>query len=128
VGYLSGVLDPFPRIVAPGPVLRVTFGGTTRNVQLANVPGTLEEAAIELQAALRAGGPQAFTTAAVALARRRLLVVPGGFVGAPPAVVIAGVAGTDLTTVRELRFRGTLAVRVRVNGAESIDLVTVDLP
>ena len=53
----------------------------------------------------------------------QLLVIPG----ATGDVRFAAAPGDDLT-VSQLQLQARFAVRVRVNGAESIDLAAVELP
>ncbi len=99
---VSGDLGAFPNLTAPLE-MTVAFGADgPHTVTLATKPLTLEQAAGELQAALRqaAGGGPAFRGARVliTLAAPRLAVVPGGL--GDPAVSFA-----DLTA-EELRLAG----------------------
>jgi len=125
--YLSGRLAPFPRTTASAPQLRVTIGGTTRDVTLAGRPESLDEAATMLRDAIRAGGPPAeFALAEVAVLDDQLLIIPG--INNAAVAAFAPVPGVDETTVTELRLSLEHRVRVRVNGAEDIDARREVLP
>jgi hypothetical protein len=125
VGRLSGQLDPFPGVTAAAPALRVSVGANAQVVTIPVRPSSLPEAATLLQTAIRAAsGTPDFQQAMVILLRAQLLVLPGS--GGP--LDVDAVPGGDQTTVDELRFRGRFAVRVRVNGAESLDQFVVSLP
>lgn len=78
VTRVSGDLDPFPGLPAQFD-LAVTMGTTgPRTVTLAGTPGSLEEAATLLEAALRtADETEAFARARVAATADALVVVPG---------------------------------------------------
>jgi hypothetical protein len=124
--YLSGELAPFPAVTAAQPQMRVTIGTAARTVTLTPRPTTLADAATRLQSAITLPGPGGigFTEARVAVLGSQLLVVPGG----PEPANFEGVSSGDQTTVAELRLRATFPVRVRVNGAESIDQQSLELP
>jgi len=122
--YLSGDLTPFPSLTANLPQLRITFGGDTNPIALSQRPTTLTEAAAFLQNGLNAPAPPAFANARVTTLENQLLIVPGATV----AMTIGPVVGTDETTMAELQLNVRYPVRVRVNGAESIDNVGVNLP
>ncbi|HEX2254630.1 MAG TPA: Pvc16 family protein [Thermoanaerobaculia bacterium] len=125
--YLSGRLSPFPRLTALSPRLRVTIAGTTRDVTLAARPIDLADAAVRLRDALQAGGPPAnFAAAEVVVLGDQLLVVPG--TDSPAVLTFAPVPGIDETTVTELRLALEHRVRVRVHGAEDVDLRQEALP
>jgi hypothetical protein len=125
-GALSGVLRPFPALAAAAPALRLTCGGDTRVATLASRPTSLEEAAALVQAAVRAAdAAAAFAQARVAVLGDQLLLLPGAPVG---TVDVHPVPGTDETSAAALAFRQRLAVRVRVNGVESVDDRSVELP
>jgi hypothetical protein len=124
-GYLSGELTPFPRLTSGSPAVTLTLGGTTSTVPLdalaAARPGTVPEAAPLLQTDIRSAG---FSNVQVATLEDQLLILPG----ADGNVVFDKVAGADETTVAELQLRARYPVRVRVNGAESIDERGLELP
>ena len=123
--YFSGALNSFPLLTTVPGQLSVTFN-TTQTVNLTQRPASLADAAVKLQAAIRAaGGGIDFTQAEVLVVGAQLMIVPGQ----NTAITIDGVAGVDETTVTELQLRGSYPVRVRVNGAEGIGGVNrIDLP
>jgi hypothetical protein len=84
---------------------------------------TLTDLAADLQAKLNAVAAAPYKNAQVLVSDGRLIVVPG----AATPVTFEPVPA-DQTTVAELQLHGRFAVRVRVNGAESIDDATVELP
>ena len=89
------------------------------------VPNTTSLAALadDLQAAINAGAAPEYASALVATTGAQLLVIPGA-----GGVVTFDAAPGDDATVTELQLHGHFAVRVRVNGAESIDDAAVELP
>jgi multisubunit Na+/H+ antiporter MnhB subunit len=122
--YLSGALSPFPVLTTLQPAVSFSVAGVTHTVTLPARPGSSTEAAALLEAAIR-GFPEAgFANARVIDLGAQLLVLPG----AAGAVVFAAVAGGDAATVVELQLAASYRVRVRVNGAESVDDVNLDLP
>jgi hypothetical protein len=124
-GYLSGPLAPFPRLSGPQPRFTLTIGGSSAVVALTAPPTTIEAAAPWLQAAIRgAGTTAAFTAARVVPLDSQLLILPG----AAQPVTAGPVAGVDSTTVSELQLKASYLVRIRVNGAESIDGRALLLP
>ena len=125
-GYLSGGLDPFPKVRAATPVLSVTIDGVQRQVSLGARPSTLGEAASKLETAIRGSTPldPNFAATRAAVLGSQLLILPGN--GKP--IQIDAVAGVDETSVRDLQLKATYLVRVRVNGAESLDGAAVTLP
>jgi hypothetical protein len=123
-GRLSGRLVPFPVLTAPRPRLGITIGGNTADVVLPRRPVTVADAATLLQAALRAGIGGGFTAALVAAIDEQLVLVPGN----DAAVEVAAEATGDTATAAQLQLRARYPVRVRVDGAESIDPAAVELP
>jgi hypothetical protein len=124
-GYLSGPLAPFPALTAAAPQIVLTIGATTAIVALAAPPTSLTGAATGLQSAIRlASGDAAFAQALVAVLGSQLLIVPG----AAGAIVAGPVAGVDDTTAAELQLAASYHVRVRVNGAESLEDRLLALP
>jgi hypothetical protein len=122
--YLGGALRPFPVVNASAPELRLTLAGTQHTVTLPTRPTAAAQAAALLEAAIRAAGPQpAFTGARVAVLGAQLLLLPGA---AGAVQFDAGVQ--DTATVAELQLRASYPVRVRVNGAESVDGPSLVLP
>jgi Pvc16 N-terminal domain len=123
--YLSGELAPFPVITASQPAVNLTIGGITHSIPLPSRPLTLVDAAAMLEAAIRSAGPEAaFANAQVTTLANQLLLVPG----AAGDVAFGPMAGVDETTAAELQLHVRYLVRVRVNGAESIDDVSVEIP
>jgi hypothetical protein len=114
-GLLSGELASPPLLSSPAPRLAVTMGGAPLVLTLSK-PASLASLAADLQAQIRAAGGVAYANVLVATVGSQLLVVPG-----PGAPVFTAVPGDD-TTVAELQLNATFAVRVRVNGAESVDI------
>jgi Pvc16 N-terminal domain len=120
-GYLSGELAPFPSLTSTNPAVRLTVGGTGGTVTLASRPATLANAASLLETAIRGAG---FSSARVTTLGNQLLILPF----ATGTVTFDGVPGTDEITVAELQLRASYPVRVRVNGAESIDERELEMP
>jgi hypothetical protein len=121
-GLLSGELASPPVLSSPAPRLAVSIGGQPPTTLTLPRPTSLASLAADLQAQIRAVGGAAYANALVATAGSQLLVVPGLVVPAPTdPVAFTAVPGDD-TTVAELQLNATFAVRVRVNGAESIDI------
>jgi hypothetical protein len=124
VAAISGVIAPFPALTSPAPAVQVQMDGHTFDAVLASVPHNIEEAVALLQAAIRGGPSAAFTNTEVTAFDDQLLILTGG--DAP--IAFAGVSG-DQTTVAELHLRRSYALRVRVNGAESLgNVTTLELP
>ncbi len=116
---VSGVLVPFVPVARPTRQLAVSIAAGAPTALTLTPYASMVEAAAQLQAALQgaSGGAQ------VHAAGDRLVIVPG----AATAIAFSA-APLDADTVGELQLRGRFAVRVRVNGAESVDIVDVDLP
>jgi hypothetical protein len=123
--YLGGALAEPIRLTAAAPRVTVSIDGTDHVAVMTAVPETPLQAASLLQDSIRTGPGTAFTAARVTLLEEQLLVVPGA---AAASVTFSPVAGIDETTVTELRLTGPFGVRVRVNGAESIDELSFNLP
>jgi hypothetical protein len=123
-GRLSGPLSPFPALTAAQPRLNVTIGADSATLTLARRPVTPADAAALLQAGLRIHAAPGFATALVAVVDEQLLLVPG----TDAALEVAAAVGADATSPAQLQLRVRYAVRVRVEGAESIDPTTVELP
>jgi hypothetical protein len=123
VAAISGYLGATPVISSPTPSLRVRIGAAQPvDITLQNTK-TLTELATDLQAKLNAAPTAPYKNAQVLVGDGRLIVIPGT---ATPVSFESVPA--DPTTVTELQLHGRFAVRVRVNGAESIDAATVELP
>jgi hypothetical protein len=117
---LSGALSPFPALTNATPKLRLTLGATAYDLELGTAPTTLQEAATKLKAALVVAG---VASPRVGLVESQLAVLvddSGDVVFSPHA--------DDATSVGQLQLRVALPLRVRVNGAESLDPVEVTLP
>jgi hypothetical protein len=85
---------------------------------------SLAELAEVLQSAINGSGPPVeYGMAQVLVSGEQLLVIPG----ASGEVRFSAAPGDDLT-VSQLQLQVSYAVRVRVNGAESLDQATVELP
>jgi len=120
---ISGALASPPVMSAVVPQLLVKIGALAPvPISLAK-PTTLGALADDLQAKINAGPGPDYANTLVAVSGNQLLVVPGT---ANP--VRFDPAPGDDTTVAELQLHAKFAVRVRVNGAESIDVATVELP
>ena len=119
--FASGVLSSPPPLSATTPRVHLKVGPAQGDV---DVPAalSLEQLATGLQARINAlpGLPGAM----VATTRSQLLLIPGG----NNPVQFGAVPNADDRTVVELQLHARFAVRVRVNGAESIDPADVDLP
>ena len=85
---------------------------------------SLEQLATGLQASVNAFGQPAYLNALVGTTASQLLFIPG----AGGLVAFDAITGIDERTVAELQLHARFAVRVRVNGAESIDAADVELP
>jgi hypothetical protein len=122
--FISGVLTSPPPLSSITPRVRLKVGAVLA-IDL-DVPAalSLDELAVGLQSAINAFGGAAYANAVVATSRSQLLLVPS----AAGAVSFDGVLGVDDRTVVELQLHARFAVRVRVNGAESIDSADVELP
>ncbi|HUR63694.1 MAG TPA: Pvc16 family protein [Candidatus Thermoplasmatota archaeon] len=120
--YLSGALSPFPSLAAAAP--EVKLNGTV--VSLGARPATIDAAAAALQAAIR--GALGLPKAIVAALGDQLLFVLDPDADLAPDPVQFGATDGDPVTVTELALVARLPLRVRVNGAESIDDVEVVLP
>lgn len=125
-GFLSGELESFPMLTAAAPQMRIVIDGVSRTVAFPTRPVTLAAAAVDLQDAIRgaADGDLNFAATYVTVLGPQLLLLPGN--GRPMAV--HPVDSVDETTVRDLQLRGDYAVRVRVNGAESLEDEVITLP
>jgi hypothetical protein len=121
---VSGELASPPPLSSPTPRVTLAVGAQPPvTLTLAKAP-SLAALADDLQARINAASPALeYSGALVAVSGSQLLVMPG----APGPVVFSAAPGDD-TTVAELRLHARFAVRVRVNGAESIDPVAVELP
>jgi hypothetical protein len=120
---ISGELA-FPLPLSSGaPRLTVAMGALPAITVTLSKPSSLAALAADLQTQIRAVGAAVdpiYATAFVATIGSQLLVVPGDL-GASTQPVRFGATADDATTVQELQLQGTFSVRVRVNGAESVD-------
>jgi hypothetical protein len=121
---LSGPLGAVPFVTADNPRLTVQIGpGAPQAITFAR-PTSIDDAATRLETVIVAiGGTAGYLNARVTPVGDRLLVIPGD-----AGDVTFGAAPGDDRSVSELQLRARYAVRVRVNGAESIDDVFVELP
>jgi hypothetical protein len=121
---LSGSLGAFPALTSPSPQLTVQFGVAPAVAVSFPRPTSLVEAAARLETAIRgAGGTPAFSGTMVGVIGSQLLVIPGS-----ADSLTFGASPVDETTVTELQLQARYGVRVRVNGAESIDDAAIELP
>jgi hypothetical protein len=121
---LSGTLVPFPSFGGTPLGLTVTIGSVgPKTVSLAS-PLSLAGAAAALQAALAAADASPELAQAQSIVAGDRLLVAGG----APGTIVFGPASPDLTSVSALQLHATYGVRVRVNGAESFDDASVELP
>src|SRR5207248_1793409 len=114
---LSGVLGSPPPLSSLTP--RVTLQVGAQSAIVVPVPKTtsLQALADALQTAIRnAGAVAEYTQLRVGVSGSQLLVIPG----AAGQVTFSAAPG-DATTAAELQLQAAAAVRVRVDGAESID-------
>jgi hypothetical protein len=117
-GVLSGELTSPPLVTSHVPRLTLVMGGQPAVALTLSKPPSLAALAADLQAQIRAAGTIAlYTNTRVVLSGSQLLILPGA-----GGVVAFGPTPDDANTVQELQLKGTFSVRVRVNGAESIDL------
>jgi Pvc16 N-terminal domain len=120
---ISGELA-FPLPLSSGaPRLTVAMGGLPAITVTLSKPSSLAALGADLQAQIRTVGGAVdpiYGTAFVATIGSQLLVVPGDL-GASGEPVTFGGTSDDATTVQELQLQGIFSVRVRVNGAESVD-------
>jgi hypothetical protein len=121
--YRSGALVPFPTLTSTEPRIRLTIGGVVNDVPLAQRPTSVVEAAALLEAGIVSFADPAFANARVAAQGNHLVLLPGG----PGAVTFDTVPGTDESSVVELELWHNVPVRVRVNGAEGLNEILVDM-
>ena len=87
-------------------------------------PPSVAQTVVQLETAIRAFvADLAFANARLVAADAQIALIPG----AAGAVTFGKIAGVDESTVGELELFQDTAVRVRVNGAESLQALTVDL-
>src|SRR5215207_701923 len=120
---MSGELGSPPAISATVPQLRITIGAQPPLILTLSKPTTLAALAADLQTKINAGAAPEYAGARVAVSGNQLLVIPG-----TGGVVLFDAAPSDATTVAELQLHARFAVRVRVNGAESVDPAVAELP
>lgn len=123
-GYVSGTLPSPPPLSSALPRVRLRIGAAAAVDVAVTKPLSLAALATDLQAAINAFGGAAYANALVAVSETQLLIVPG----TAHSVTFEAVPGVDDRTVVELQLHARFAVRVRVNGAESIDPAVVELP
>ena len=120
---VSGVLASPPALSAPVPQLQVTVGALAPLPLTLAKPTTLDALAADLQTKMNLGAAPQYANARVAVSGSQLLVIPG----AAGAVAFETVPSDDRTAI-ELQLHARFSVRVRVNGAESIDAAVAELP
>lgn len=125
MAYLSGDLERFPSLTSRRPGFRMTIAGISRDIFLDSVPASAPESVLLLARAINSAGPEAaFRGTTVSLIGGQMLILPG----VSGSVIFGPVQGVDETTVSELRLSARYRIRVRVNGAESIDTIEIELP
>jgi hypothetical protein len=123
-GYLSGDLSTFPTFPGPQADLTVQIGGPPGFPIAFPSPTYIDVAASALQSQIQAASAApAYANALVGVLGTQLLVLPGA-----AAAVAFGPTLTDGISVLLLQLHAVYNVRVRVNGADSIDDVAVELP
>jgi hypothetical protein len=123
-GYLSGMLAPIPTPGNSAPQVRIQMDSQTFDASIGSFAASIQSVAAALEAAIQAGPTAAFTNTAVVAVSDQLLILTGG-----DSPIVFEASPADATTVSELHLRRAYAVRVRVNGAESIGGVnSVELP
>jgi len=120
---VSGIIGAAPALSSATPRLRVQVGAEQPVDITIQTATSVTELAADLQAQLASAGAPAYQDAQVIACGGRLIVIPG-----VAAEVTFGPTVDDQTTVAELQLQAAFAVRVRANGAESIDAATVKLP
>jgi hypothetical protein len=120
---VSGALASPPLLSSPTPRVKLRIGAQAPIDVAVPKATSLATLADALQAAINAGGAVEYLQAQVGVTGTQLLVIPG----AAGSVAFDATTADD-TSVAELQLHARFAVRVRVNGAESFDLATVELP
>jgi hypothetical protein len=123
---ISGALSAPVALSSPSPRLTVTIGARpaiTVTLPPAASLGSLDSLATALQAGITAGPDAAYAGARVGVSGAQILVIPG-----TAETVVFGPAPGDDLTVAELQLHGRFGVRVRANGAESVDDIAIELP
>jgi hypothetical protein len=123
-GYLSGQIELPISISSPVPQVRLAAGGVAPVLIPIAETMSLDALAGDVQRKIHGFSDAAYSNALVTTSRGQLLLVPG----AEGPVTFDAVPGADDRTVAELQLQAGFAVRVRVNGAESVDPATVELP
>jgi hypothetical protein len=122
--FVSGAHQAPPVLSAVSPRIRMSVGAQPPITVTVPRALSLEDLADQLQNAINSsGGGPAYSSAQVATTGAQLLVIPG----IAGAVSFDPVPGDD-TTSSELQLHARFSVRVRVNGAESLDDAFVELP
>jgi hypothetical protein len=124
VGYLSGMLKATPTLTHGTPEIRVQMDSQTFDASIGSLGTSIRDAADALETALQAGPTPAFTGTQVTVADKQLLILTG-----EDNPIVFNASPHDDITVSELHLRREYAVRVRINGAESIGKInSVELP
>jgi hypothetical protein len=121
---VSGSLASPPLITAVAPQVQLTIGAQPPITVPVPAASSLAALADALQTTITGiGGPAEYLNARVAVTGDQLLVIPGA-----AGAVVFDATPSDSTTVGQLQLHARFAVRVRVNNAESVDPVSVELP
>jgi hypothetical protein len=122
--YVSGVLGSPPIMSSAQPRVRLTIGAAAPVDVSLPKPLSLIELAAAMETAIQAFGGPSYGPTLVAVSGAQLLIVPGT---ADP-VTFDPIPGVDDLTVVDLQLHARFSVRVRVNGAESVDPAVLELP
>ena len=122
--FVSGVLPSPPPLSATTPRFQLKAGAAPAVIVDVIRATSLEALALDIQAKLNALAAPAYANARVAAIGGQLLIIPG----VAGVVLCDAVPSGDDRTVVELQLHAQFSVRVRVNGAESIDPAVVELP
>jgi len=117
--YLSGDLSNFPLLADGDRQVQVSVGAAEATVTIGSTAGDIAEVAADLDTAV-----QDELGKHVQAHRNRLILQ----VDLPEEASFGPVPGIDETTVYDLRLLETVAVRIRVNGAEALEAPEVALP
>jgi uncharacterized protein DUF4255 len=121
---VSGSLASPPLITALARQVQLTIGAQPPITVPVPAASSLAALADALQTTITGiGGPAEYLNAQVAVTGDQLLVIPGA-----AGAVVFDATPSDSTTVGQLQLHARFAVRVRVNNAESVDPVSVELP
>lgn len=126
--YLSGVLHPFPKLTSDQPAVKLSLDAVEHAITLSSRPAGIQEAAAVLAAAIQqAGAEPTFTQAKVTVLENQLLIL----LGEAQTAKFLEATRADQTkdpALKELQLFAQYPIRVRVNGAESLDSHYLEMP